>query len=181
VHSGPKHKFCIFLHSEGIENAEKHSQSSFWVQCSRMDALVTKSFSQLRYPTWCIQARNTSITSFVMLKVSEMIRNTLKHYFGSNGVEWMLRKFRAPNKCIQARNTSFSSFHVRRLAKWSKTQPNIFLGLIEYIECIATSIPRNSAFRPETKISHLFTLRRFAKCSKNVPIIILGALHLVSF
>jgi hypothetical protein len=116
-----------------------------------------------------------------MLKVSEMIRNTLKHYFGSNGVEWMLRKFRTPNKCIQARNTSFSSFYVRRLAKWSKTQPNIILGLIEYNECIATSIPRNSAFRPETQVSHLFTFRRFAKCSKNVPIIILGALHLVSF
>jgi hypothetical protein len=48
--SGPKHKFCIFLHSEGIENAKKHSQSTFWVQWSRMDALVTKPFSQLRYP-----------------------------------------------------------------------------------------------------------------------------------
>jgi hypothetical protein len=107
-----------------------------------------------------------------MLKVSEMLWNTPKHHFGSNGVEWMPRKFRTPNKCIQAGNTSFSSFYVRRLAKWSKTQPNMFLGLIEYNECIATSIPRNSAFRPETQISHLFTLRRFAKCSKNVPIII---------
>jgi phage protein D len=43
VHSGPKHKFCIFLRAERWRNALKHSQTSFWVQWSRMDAL------QLRY------------------------------------------------------------------------------------------------------------------------------------
>jgi hypothetical protein len=50
VQSGPKHEFRIFVHSEGIRNAEKHSQSSFWVHWSRIDALVTKPYSQLRYP-----------------------------------------------------------------------------------------------------------------------------------
>jgi hypothetical protein len=50
VQSGRKHEFCIFLHSEGIRNAEKHYQSSFWVHLSRIDALVTKPYSKLRYP-----------------------------------------------------------------------------------------------------------------------------------
>jgi hypothetical protein len=44
VHSGPKHKFLIFLHAEGKRNALKHPQTSFWFQWSRMDA------SQLGYP-----------------------------------------------------------------------------------------------------------------------------------
>jgi hypothetical protein len=64
-----------------------NSQTSFWVQWSRMDA------SQLRYPKQCIQARNTSFASFYLSKVSEMLRNTPKHYFGSNVVEWMLHNF----------------------------------------------------------------------------------------
>jgi hypothetical protein len=60
VHLGPKHKFRIFLHSEGLQNAPKMSQSSFWVLC----------------------------ICFV-LKVPEMLQNTLND-FGSIGVEWML-------------------------------------------------------------------------------------------
>jgi hypothetical protein len=44
VHSGPKHKFCIFLHAEGKRNALKRSQTSFWFQWSRMDP------SQVWYP-----------------------------------------------------------------------------------------------------------------------------------
>jgi hypothetical protein len=44
VHSGPKHKFFIFLLAEGMRNALKRSQTSFWFQWRRMDA------SQLGYP-----------------------------------------------------------------------------------------------------------------------------------
>jgi hypothetical protein len=60
VHLGPKHKFCIFLHSEGLQSAPKMSQSSFWV-----------------------------FASFFLQKVSEMLQNTLND-FGSIGVEWIL-------------------------------------------------------------------------------------------
>ena len=31
VHSRSKHKFCIVFHVEGLRNASKHSQTSFWV------------------------------------------------------------------------------------------------------------------------------------------------------
>jgi hypothetical protein len=60
VHLGPKHKFRIFLDSEGLRNAPKMSQSSFWVLCI-----------------------------FFIPKVSEMLQNTLND-FGSIGVERML-------------------------------------------------------------------------------------------
>jgi hypothetical protein len=72
VHSRPKHKFCIFLHSEGIENDEKHSRSSFWVQWSSMDALVTKPFSQLRYPEIVHPVPKHMYYIFFTPKVSEM-------------------------------------------------------------------------------------------------------------
>jgi hypothetical protein len=43
VYSSPKHKFYIFVPVEGYRNAPKHSQTSFWLKWSGMDA------SQLRY------------------------------------------------------------------------------------------------------------------------------------
>jgi hypothetical protein len=61
-------------------------------------------------------------------KFSEIIRNTRKHHFGSNGLEWMLHNFGTPKYCIQARNTSFSSFTCQVFAKCSETLANIILG-----------------------------------------------------
>jgi hypothetical protein len=67
VHSGPKHKFCIFLHAEGKRNALKRSQTSFWFQWNRMDA------SQLWNPEIVLSFMNTSFASFYVLKVREML------------------------------------------------------------------------------------------------------------
>jgi hypothetical protein len=47
-----------------------------------------------------------------------MLRNTPKHRFGSNGVEWMLRDFGTQVLHI---------FTCRRLVKCSETLPNIIL------------------------------------------------------
>ena len=38
----------------------------------------------------CMKARNTSFASFDVLKVCEMLQNTLKYHLGSNGVEWLI-------------------------------------------------------------------------------------------
>jgi hypothetical protein len=48
VHLGPKHKFCIFLHTEGFLNAQKDNQTSLGGKWSRMDAFGAKPFLQLR-------------------------------------------------------------------------------------------------------------------------------------
>jgi hypothetical protein len=71
------------------------------------------------------------LSSFYVPKVSEVLRNTPKHHFGSDGVEWMLRNFGASNLCVQTCNTSLASFTCRRLAKCSVTLPNIILGPME--------------------------------------------------
>jgi hypothetical protein len=52
--------------------------------------------SQLWYPEIVHSGANISFASFYMLKVSEMLRNNPRHHFGSNGVEWFLRKFGTP-------------------------------------------------------------------------------------
>jgi hypothetical protein len=41
---GPEIRVLHLLHAEGYRNAPKHSQTSFWVELTRMDA------SQLWYP-----------------------------------------------------------------------------------------------------------------------------------
>ena len=125
VHSGPKHKFCIFLRAEGQRNALKHSQTSFWFQWSRMDA------SQLWYPEIVHSGSNTSFASFYVTKVSEMLRNSPMHQFGSNGLEWMLRNFGTRNSAFRPETPVFHLFMCRRLAKCSETLSNIIVGPME--------------------------------------------------
>jgi hypothetical protein len=100
-----------------------------WVQCSRMDA------TQLRCPKKCIQGRNTSFASFYVPKVSEMLRNTPNHLFGSNIVEWVLLNFGAPKKCIQARNTSFASFYVPKVSEmlWNTPKHHFQSNVVEWM------------------------------------------------
>jgi hypothetical protein len=52
--------------------------------------------SQLWYRKIVHSGANTSFASFNTPKVGEMLWNNLKHHFGSNGVEWFLRKFDTP-------------------------------------------------------------------------------------
>jgi hypothetical protein len=65
--------------------------SAFWFKWSRVVA------SQLRYPKIVHSGLKHKFFIFLQAEVSEMLRNTPKHHFGSNGVEWMLRKFDTRN------------------------------------------------------------------------------------
>jgi hypothetical protein len=93
----------------------------------------------------------TRVFFFYLPRVCEMLRNTSKHHFGSNGLEWMLYNFGTPKYCIRARNTSFSSFTCRGFAKCSETLPYIILGPMDLNGCFTTFVPRNSAFGLEHK------------------------------
>jgi hypothetical protein len=46
---------------------------------------------------WCREIAHSGpkhmVSSFYLHKVSEVLHNTPKHHFGSNGVEWMLLNF----------------------------------------------------------------------------------------
>jgi hypothetical protein len=74
-------------------------------------------------PKQCTQARNTSFASFYLSKVSEMLRNTPKHHFECNGVEWMLHNLGTPKQCIQARNTSFASCYLLMVSEMLRSTP----------------------------------------------------------
>jgi hypothetical protein len=57
-----------------------------------------------------------------------MLRNTPKHHFGSNVVEWMLLNFGAPKKCILGRNTSFASFYLSKVSEMLRNTPKQLFG-----------------------------------------------------
>jgi hypothetical protein len=86
----PETQVLHLLRAEAQRNALKHSQTPFWVQWSGMDAL------QLRYPEIVHSGPKRKFCIFYVLKVSQMLWNTPKHHFGSNGVEWMLNNFGTP-------------------------------------------------------------------------------------
>jgi hypothetical protein len=77
----------------------------------------------VRCPGKVHSARNTTIASSYVPKVSEMLRNTPKHHFGSNVVEWMPLKFAAPKKGIQAQNIRFASFYVPTVSEMFRNTP----------------------------------------------------------
>jgi hypothetical protein len=52
--------------------------------------------SQLWYPEIVHSRPKDEFCIFYVSKVSEMLRNTPKHHFGSNGLEWMLHNFGTP-------------------------------------------------------------------------------------
>jgi hypothetical protein len=130
--------------------------------------------TQLWYPEIVHSGQKYEYFIFYLPRVCEMLRNTSKHHFGSNGLEWMLYNFGTPKYCIRAQNTSFSSFTCRGFAKYSETLPYIILGPMDLNGCFTTLVPRNCAFRTKTQVLHLFTCRRLAKCSETLPNIILG-------
>jgi hypothetical protein len=87
---GPETPVFLLLPAEGLWNAPKHFQTSFWVHWTRMDA------SELWYPEIVHSGPKYEFCTFYVSKVSEMLRNTRKHHFGSNELEWMLRNFGTP-------------------------------------------------------------------------------------
>ena len=111
-----------------------------------MDAFVAKPSLEFEYPKYCVHARNTSFASFYVSKVRKMLRNTPKHHFVSNGVEWLLslwtyfRKFGTRNSAFRTETQVLHRFTCWRFAKCSETLPNIMLGLVE----------KNGCFRCET-------------------------------
>jgi hypothetical protein len=73
--------------------------------------------SQLWYPEIVHSGPKYEFCTFYMSNVSEMLRNTRKHYFGSNGLEWMLHNFGTPKYYLRARNTNFFIFYLPRVCE----------------------------------------------------------------
>jgi hypothetical protein len=130
--------------------------------------------SKLCYLEIVHYAQNTTISSFYVPKVSEMLRNTPKHNFGSNVVEWVLLNFGAPKKCIQGRNTSFASSYVPKVSEMLRNTPKHLIGsnVVEWI-LLNFGAPKKCIQGRNTSL-HLFMCQSLAKCSETLPNIILG-------
>jgi hypothetical protein len=76
---GPETRVFLLLLVEGLRNAAKHFQTSFWVQWIRMEA------SQLWYPEIVHSGPKYEFCTFYVSKVSEMLRNTHKHHLRAEG------------------------------------------------------------------------------------------------
>jgi hypothetical protein len=57
-----------------------------------------------------------------------MPRNTPKHHFGSNGVEWMMHNFGTSKQCSQSRNISFASFYLSKVCEMLRNTPKHHFG-----------------------------------------------------
>jgi hypothetical protein len=87
-----------------------------------MDAL------QLRYLKVVLSGPKHNYCIFFVPNVNEMLRNTPKHHFGSNVVEWMPLKFGAQKKGIEARNTRFASFYVPKVSEMLRNSAKHHFG-----------------------------------------------------
>jgi hypothetical protein len=83
------------------------------------------------------------------LKVTEMLRNTPKHQFGSNGVEWMHHNFGTPKQCIQSQTQVLHLFTCQRLVKCPETLPSLWVqwsrtdaSQLRYLETVH-SVPKH--------------------------------------
>jgi hypothetical protein len=89
--------------------------------------------SLLWYPEIVHLGPKHKFSTYYMAKVSEVLRNTPKHYFGSNGVERMLCNFGAPKpiSAVRPETQVLHLFTYKRLWKCFETLSNIIWGLME--------------------------------------------------
>jgi hypothetical protein len=118
---------------------------------------------------------NASFASCYLSMVSEMLWNTPKHQFGSNGVEWMLDNFGTPKQCIQSRNTSFASFY---LSKVSETLRNTTKHHFESNGDVSRLwYPEIVHWGSDASFTS-FTCCRLTKCYETLPNINLGPMEM---
>ena len=110
----------------------------------------------------------TRVLQLFRAERTEMLQNTPKHRFGSNGGYWVRsgekarRRFRTPKTVDSAPKNEFCNFFVPNVPKCYKTLPIIILGLMEVIGCVRakkfvrSSVSRNCAFGPERSFHIVF-------------------------
>jgi hypothetical protein len=151
-----------------------------------MHAFGVKPFLQPRYPEIVHSLSKQMFCIFYITIVFEMLENTPKHHFWSNGVEsihflWIhFSQLRYPEIVHWSPKHKFCLFYILKVSKILQNTPKDHYRSkeLEWKHLVGNdfrnSVPRNSAFMTETQIFFLFTCRRFMKCSKTLPKNILG-------
>jgi hypothetical protein len=65
---------------------------------------------------------------FDVPRVSEMLRNTPKHHFGSSGLEWMLQNFGTTEILHSSPKHDFFILDVPRVSEWLRNTPKHHFG-----------------------------------------------------
>jgi hypothetical protein len=74
--------------------------------------------SLLWYPERVHLGPKHKFSTYYVAKVSEVLLNTPKHYFESNGVERILCNFGAPNQVVQSGlKHKFASFYMQEIVE----------------------------------------------------------------
>ena len=107
-----------------------------------LGAFERKNSSEVPDPRNSAFGPQTRVLQLFRGERTEMLQNTPKHRFGSNGGYWVRssekprRRFGTPELVHLAPKNKFCNFFVLNVPKCSKTLPNIILGLTEVIGCV---------------------------------------------
>jgi hypothetical protein len=133
--------------------------------------------SQFGTPKHCIQSQNTSFASFYLSKFSEILWNTPKHYFGSNGVERMVHNFGTPKQWIKARTQVLHVLRAEDHEMLRNTLKHHFgsNGVEWMLHNFDTS--KQCIQSRKTCFASFLTCRTLVKWSETLPNIILGPIE----
>jgi hypothetical protein len=120
LHSGLNTSFASCTCRRLVKSSEILT-NIIWVQWTRMDA------SQLWFTEIVHSAPKYEFCTFYVSKVSEMLRNTPKQHFRSNGLNGCFTTL-VPRNIAFTPETRVFFFYEPRFAKCSETLPNIILG-----------------------------------------------------
>jgi hypothetical protein len=84
--------------------------------------------SQLWHPEIVHSGPKHEFFIFDVPRVSEMLRNTLKHHFGSNGLEWMIHNFSTPEIVHSGPKHEFFIFVMPRVSEMLRNTPKHNFG-----------------------------------------------------
>src|SRR5579883_3122431 len=177
--------FCMHSGSEMLENTTRHhfgSNASYWVRsCENVRRNFGTSKQSMSVP------KRTSFSLFWMQSRSQILENTPKHHFGSNGGYWVRscqnvrRNFFTPKQCISApKRTSFSSFCMHLGSEMlENTSKHHFGSNGDYWVCWCENVrrnfgtPKHSLIVPKRTSFSSFCMHLGSQMLENTPNIIL--------
>ena len=144
-----------------------------------MGAFGRKSSSEVPDPRNTAFGPETRVLQLFRAELTEMLKNSPKIHFGSNGGYWVRsgekarRRFRTPKIVHSASKHEFCNFFVGNVPKCSKTLPNIVFGLIEVIGCVRAKKlvggfgPPKQCVRPPNRSFATFSCRTYRNAPKH--------------
>ena len=144
-----------------------------------MGTFKRKSSSEVPDPRNSTFGPEPRVLEFFRAKRTEMLQNTPKHRFGSNGGCWVRsgektrRRFRTPETVHSSPKHEFCNFFVQNVPKCSKTLPNIVLSLTEVIgyvrvkKLVGGSGPPNQCIRRRNTSFATFSCKTYRNAPKH--------------